>query len=215
MRQCVLQARNAEEVDTVPIAADLNIRPATSSGTPSNSMRRRATFTGVAALGSEVMQNSVAPWVANGLCTPKNSDRRDLTGSVEQMMPLWRGSASEMLQVAARPHATLVSSPTHCAQMQPMASSPPQMQTTLVSSPTCCVQTCYPRPDLPSSPTHTSRVQASVQDCGYVAAPAQLFLGTPKNAGRPQMLLSLEASIDEDSPMALPQTEQVFQKDAL
>merc|ERR1712205_220855 len=66
MRQLVIQARGAEEVDSMGVAKMFN-RPATSSGTPSSGMERRAARLGVAALSSEVVTTPVPTFVANGL----------------------------------------------------------------------------------------------------------------------------------------------------
>lgn len=182
MRHNVLQARNAEEIDTVPLApqpALLPSRPATAtaSGVSSTLMERRAALLGGGlSLGADVMQTSTSTWVANGLSTPKNRDRRDLTGSVECMAPLWRGSASDMVPLhvqAARP---------------PMMTSPPRG-----------TQCGYARPDLPMSPTLTmsspvhcasptlmmsSPLQAPLVAEDSVLSGAPLLMGTPKNSQR-------------------------------
>jgi len=115
MRQHVLQARTAEEVDAVGepelLGSSLLLSRAMTPSSSSTPTARRASFLGVAALGSEVVQGSAGiTWVANGLSTPKNADRRDLTGSVQQNVPLWRGSAVAM--EASQPTVNLLSSPT-------------------------------------------------------------------------------------------------------
>lgn len=160
MRQNVLQARGAEEVDAVALPIEMPARPATSSG-----MAARAGFVGVASLGTEVVSTSVttSTWIANGLSTPKNLDRRDLNGSVEQMIPLWRGSASDAAPLhvlASRPQTALVSSPTHTVQLQrgyPTAPSPPMNR---MQAPSLCEE-----------------------DAGIIVA-APLLMGTPKHSER-------------------------------
>lgn len=64
-----------EVMQVAPVAA--------SAGTP---MRRSPT-----PLSVEVASNPVATWVS--VATPKNSDRRDLSSSIQLNVPLWRGSA--------------------------------------------------------------------------------------------------------------------------
>lgn len=182
MRHNVLQARNAEEIDSVPLPLppQLSVRPATSSSTPSGGLQeRRAAMLGVTTLGSDVMQNSVSTWVTAGLCTPKNTDRRDMARSVDQMIPLWRGSAADVLIGGA-----VVRSPVAMLQSPPQASSPVYM----VASPQQGLHG-YPRADAPLpmavSPMMTCTQAPSLgEDASMVGAMAPFFLGTPTNAER-------------------------------
>lgn len=153
MRQHVLQARNAEEVDAVAepelLGSSMMLARQMTPSSSSTPAARRASFSGVVSLGSEVVQGSVGSmWNTNGLSTPKNSDRRDLAGSVQQNVPLWRGSA--VATEAYQPTLNLISSPTRPASRMgytrrdsvPMA--PTSVLTVAQAAPVCVKEEVRP-----------------------------------------------------------------------
>jgi len=160
MRMNVLHARNAEEVDAVvlPLEPELlqnrPLTPASASGPVS----RRASFVGVAMLSSEVMQGSAQTWVTNGLSTPKNSDRRDIIGSVQQNIPLWRGSA-----VAAEAPRSPVTSPVT------FMSSPPRPASRMG----------YVRPEVPMAPKSVFTCVQAVPVCAPADVAAPVLMLSP------------------------------------
>jgi len=113
---------------------------------------------------------SAGVW-ASGLATPKNSDRRDLNGSVQLMVPLWRGSAVE---VAAPKHEVAQSSGT--------------APSSVAIAPTLTTQVAPVAPPGPPTPSRRASAGLSLCDdvedssgtCSWASGP----LSTPKNSDR-------------------------------
>jgi hypothetical protein len=171
MRQNVLQARVAEEADAVPIALEGPSRPSTATGSNA-SVERRAAKKVPFSLGAEHIATPVSTWTANGQCTPKNGDRRDILGSVEQCLPLWRGSAAVIDHGSG--YVIRPASPASVFAYSPRPES----------------YTGYSREGVPAAPTLAGRTQAGIVDglsCESLGSPTEAavpVMATPKNSER-------------------------------
>jgi len=183
MRHNVIQARGGEQADVVSDNL-AQPSPAAGCGTPS----RRGAVGVPTALGDEV-EHSTVRWDSGPLATPKNGERRDLSGSVQLMAPLWRGSGAAPAPMPSAPAREAHSGGQVASQVQApspigFAPAPPAQPAVIRRPPTpMCQEVMEAAPVAVGTPMRRSPTPLGAEVASNPVV-SWVSVATPKNLDR-------------------------------